>query len=179
MQEITEDTERIKRDFDKFAARLNDRLTEDEREEVRRKLEMIKSRVRSTVHKGWKHAIRQVKRDPMNVFELGAYTEVANDITSHMGIDMSQVVGEMYLKFQKVAVRGYIAWALGQADAYASKKVASLDEYNRLIANAEETAEDIGYDISRQINKVRGYSGRNAFSRKLVGLLYRKTGILV
>ena len=179
MQEITEDTERIKRNFDKFAARLNDRLTEDEREELRRGLERLKSSIRSHAYEGWKLAIRQVKRDPLKVFELGAYTKVVDDLTSHMGIDISQEVEEMYLKFQKVAVRSYIVWAMGQADAYRSKRVPNLDEYSRLIAHAEGTAEDIEWDISRQVSKVRRYLERNAFSRKFVGFLYRKTGILI
>ena len=52
-------------------------------------------------------------------------------------------------------------------------------ELSRPVHRIIDSVKDIGYDILRQINKVRGYTGRNAFSRKLVGLLYRKTGILI
>ena len=172
--------EQVKQSFDNLRALLGGRLTEDERVWLQGKIEYAKSQAKAYMLQGARDSLRKIRKHPIHGVMLDMQLRASRNLAEYMGIDMEAELQAMDIARHKVGIRTYIGLTLKHGDAYASKgEQVDLNNYNHWIQMAEKSAGEMGWDISPQVDKVRRYSERNAFSRRLFGLLYSRTGTLL
>ena len=152
-------TEGIKKSFDNLMALLKEQSTDQQ------KIEEIKDGYKKIILYKAGELLKKDRGYPINMLYLEMRLGEYENLADYMGINMNNELRAINEKAHRVQIKNCIVSALKYGENY-------------WLNMAETSAKEMEWNISSQINKVKRYSQRNAFSRKFLGFLYNRTGVL-
>jgi hypothetical protein len=139
----------------------------------------LKENIKQQLLYGARKYLKRIREHLVETVILDLHLKASKDLADYMDINTDAEIKAFDESAHMTGIRTYIGLALRHGDRYASKRdQVDLNNYKHWIEAAERCAGEMEWDISSQLNKVRRFPERNVFNRKLLRMLYSKTGIL-